>query len=165
MSLVPAVTMATRPTVGIALRETCFVGTSARTRAAYWSIRNVRATALYRPPGNSCEQLRRLVGIDPRRQHRLLLLEQPTKNASQRFDRLRLAEDDFGKAAAALAVEIERHVAQFGRRRRLAQRSDTKSACEIRPAKQLRRQSFQLIRIHLAIVLPPCEVGYGGVKS
>ena len=87
------------------------------------------------------------------------------KNASQRFDRFRLAKNDFRKAAAAAAVEIERHIAQLGGRRRRSTRARQIRPAKVGPPRAVRRQSFHLISIHSAILMPPCEGGYGGVKS
>ena len=85
-SLVPAVTMTTRPTLGAA--------------GAGPGIRNVRPSSLCSPAGNDRLQMGRGRGIDPGHQPPLLVLEQGPQDGLDLRGRLALAEDHLGKTAA-----------------------------------------------------------------
>lgn len=109
------------------------------------------------------QQVGGFFGLDASGEYWLLLVEEAAENAAEGIDWLRLAKNDLGETATALAVEIERDVVELGSGR------DGECGDEVglrkSARKQLCGQSFDLNAVHSAIVLPPCEGGYGGVKS
>lgn len=108
------------------------------------------------------EEVGGFVGGDAGGEDGLLFIEEAAEDANKRFDRFGLAEDDFGKAATALAVEIEGDIAEFGRG---CSRECRHKICLRQPAgEEVGGEFFHIVSVHSAIVLRPCRSGYGGVK-
>ena len=98
----PAVTTATTP------------AGSAAARPSWQGMRNVRPTGLYRPAGNcGCSSAAFSADIAGS-QHSTPCRDLGPKDLLQRGDALSLGKHDLGKAAAAVAIEVDLGLAHVG---------------------------------------------------
>ena len=78
-------------------------------------MRIVRANALYLAEGKTLPQLVRLFGGDARGKRGAFMFHQPREDLAQRCHGFTFREHNFGKTAAAFAVEIQSHVRKLPR--------------------------------------------------